>query len=441
MKLRLKSFATPDDASTTLRSQTGSALILVLVFAGILTLVLGVYLNMTSTESKNSTRSLAWNAALPLAEAGVEEAMSQMFINTNDFSADGWTQQGTNLVYLKQRTLGTDKYSVIIEGAPGAPVTIYSTGSVYVASSGAYVSRTVEVDAFAMTMPNPEGMIARIIAFGGGVYIDSYDSSNPLQSNPANNTTGFYDPNLATDVAFVGNPVGPLNITGNSTILGFAAAAPGFTVNASGSATISSTGWAGKGIQRTPLDHGTNGFTHNMPSVSVPFHSGSTPTSGIVNGTNFTYVLSGGYYMASNLVDLNYGKTMYVSSPSKLYVTGTIDLSQIVFTNGARLDLYLAQANVLVPSVVGAPTQFIIWGLDTCTTLQLSSSSTVVAILYAPKTDLKSSGGAQFIGAMTANSFRSTGHFAFHHDQGSLNSIMPKPLAIQAWRELTTPGS
>jgi len=279
------------------------------------------------------------------------------------------------------------------------------------------------------------------MVFGGTLSIDSYDSSDPLSSNPANDTTGFYDPALATDVAFVANPVGGFNLSGNAHILGFAAAASGYNVTASGSATISSRGWSGKGIQRTPLDHATNGFSMNMPDVTPPYQSGITPTNGTVNGTNYTYVLAGGFYMGSNLVATTYGKTMYVAAPSKLYVTGTIDLSQVVFTNGARLDLYLSQNNVLCPSVIGAAPQFIVWGLDSCTTLILNGTAIFVGVVYAPRANLKAAGGAQFFGAMTADYFQSGGNFSFHHDQAAGKAIAPLPLTIQNWVELTTPGS
>jgi len=424
-------------------AQSGSALILVLMFAGILTLVLGVYLNMTSTETKQAARSLVWNSALPIAEAGIEEAMSHIANNTNDYAVDNWIQQGTNDLYFKERTLGLDKYSVIIAGSPGSPTMIYSTGSVYSAESGKYITRTVEVSAFMMNFQTPGGMIAKSVNFGGALTVDSFDSSDITGTycNPANDTTGYYDPARAGDIGFIGNPVGPVNLGGSSHIYGFAAAAAGYTVTANGAASIGSRTWASKGIQRTPLDHGTNGFAFNMVDVKIPYQSGTLPTSGTVNGTDYTYVISSGYYMASNMIDLNYGKKMYVAGAAKLYVTGTIDLSQIVFTNGAHLDLYIAQDNVLCSAMVGGSTQLTIWGLSTCTTLILNGNAQFVGIVYAPKTTVKATGGAQFYGAMTANSFTSSGNFFFHHDQAAGKTIPSKPLAIQGWRELTTPGS
>src|SRR5262249_55591106 len=102
----------------TSRALSGNTLLIVLVLMGILTLALGVYLNLTSSENKQTLRSQCWNSALPWAEAGIEEAMSQIAMNTNNFALDGWTKVGTNNLYLKQRTNGSDFYMVGISGKP-----------------------------------------------------------------------------------------------------------------------------------------------------------------------------------------------------------------------------------------------------------------------------------------------------------------------------------
>src|SRR5689334_5877170 len=88
-------------------SSSGNTLLIALMVAGMLSLSLISYLALTSTESQSVFRSRDWNAALPLAEAGIEEAFSQISRNANDYSADGW---GTN--YSKIRYFGNDRYAV-----------------------------------------------------------------------------------------------------------------------------------------------------------------------------------------------------------------------------------------------------------------------------------------------------------------------------------------
>ena len=57
------------------RKRSASALLVILIIAGILAAAIGTYLALTSQGNSNVKRSIGWNAALPLAEAGVEEAV------------------------------------------------------------------------------------------------------------------------------------------------------------------------------------------------------------------------------------------------------------------------------------------------------------------------------------------------------------------------------
>ena len=114
------------------------------MIAGILTAAMGTYLCLTMQEHQTVKRSLSWNAALPMAEAGIEEALSHLNINTNNWSADGWTTNSAG-EHLKQHSLGDGSYSVNFSGRSGAMVVITSTGSVATANS--LISRTVRVSA------------------------------------------------------------------------------------------------------------------------------------------------------------------------------------------------------------------------------------------------------------------------------------------------------
>src|SRR5947207_2187035 len=124
--------------------QAGNTLLIVMMVAGILTLALGTYLELTSTQNKSVHRSLCWNSALPLAEAGVEEALSHMTKNLDNYANDDWTQSGTN--YSKQRYLGDDYYTVNIAGSPGTLVTITATGYSHWVDTN-YLSRDLKVTA------------------------------------------------------------------------------------------------------------------------------------------------------------------------------------------------------------------------------------------------------------------------------------------------------
>src|SRR6267378_6100207 len=109
--------------------QSGSVLLIVTFIAGVLALMLGTYLAMTSQENLKVKRSIGWNSALPMAEAGIEEACSQVTWNTNGFlwSSDGWTFNTNSWAYNKKRSLGDGYYSVDLSGWAGGIVAITST--------------------------------------------------------------------------------------------------------------------------------------------------------------------------------------------------------------------------------------------------------------------------------------------------------------------------
>src|SRR5438067_7032234 len=104
--------------------ESGSALLVVMMISGILVAALGTYLTLAANENQTVIRSLGWNSALPLAEAGIEEALSHLNANVYNYANDGWSQNGTN--YSKGRSFGNDSYSVTLSGSPGSLVTINS---------------------------------------------------------------------------------------------------------------------------------------------------------------------------------------------------------------------------------------------------------------------------------------------------------------------------
>ena len=406
--------------------EAGTTLLVVMMIAGIILLALGSYLNLSSQENRTVKRSLCWNAALPMAEAGIEEALSQLKQNTTNFAADGWT---TN--QIKTRSLGTNGYYVVnFVGQPGGTVTITSTGLVHFVDN-TYISRIVQVVALTTKDFKFPGLMANTIYFGGDFRADSYDSSDPTAS-----TGGFYDPKKATAEALIATTGPGYSIGGNSFVRGYVAAGPGGAVSCTGSASVGDMTWNQKGIQ---TGHSTNNFTMSTPSVVPPYTSADPPdTNMVVNGTNYDYVLQGGAYFATNLNSTTYGASMMVNDWSELYVTGPITLNKIVFAPGARLDLYVGGSTVtFAPVVVGATApEFTVFVLPSCTTLTLNSSTVFTGLIYAPDTMLNAAGGAQISGAIVGKAFSCTGGFTFHYDLAFSKPRNLPPVKILSWAEL-----
>lgn len=413
---------------------SGSALLVTVLIAGILAAAVGTYLALTSQENNSVKRSMGWNAALPLAEAGVEEALSHVNRNTNGYGVDGWTFNGTFGAFRKVRIISDGFYAVNIAGVPGG--TIYITSSGYGCWKGSnYSTRSVQVVAETPSPFVPIGIEATNISFGGTFGADSYDSSNPFYS-----TDGNYDRSKATALVTIATPGLGFRIAGNSHIRGYVATGPGGSVSISGSAFVGDENYNGRGVES---GHQTNNFTATFPPVYAPFTNTTsnvqTPTNGTVNGTEYTYVLRGGKYFATSLDFAAYGKTLYVASNSTLFVTGNIDLSTVVFNTNSnpRLNLYVsAPAVTFSPAVVdGTPPQFWVYGLPSCTSMTLGAHTMFCGVIYAPQVNLRANGSASLCGAIVAATFSCLGNFDFHWD-ASIGNVPAKEFKILSWAEL-----
>jgi len=407
------------------RSQEqGNTLLVVLLATGLIVAALGSYLNLAATEHKTVHRSLSWNAALPVAEAGVEEALSHLNKNRTNFEGDGWT---TN--YFKRRSLGKGYFDVHFDGSPGGLVTIYSTGAVQWLD-GSYITRRVRVVGLAARDFKFPGLVANTINFGGTFAADSYDSTSLNDS-----INGSYDRTKRGDKALIATPNAILALGGNANVLGYIAAGPGGNYTSGGSSSVGDMNWRGKGVQQ---GHFTNNFTTTFPPVVAPFDSGETPVAGDYLGTNYTYVLNGGAYIATNLSSSAYGATMLVKDYSVIFVTGnTINLSKIIFAPGARLDFYVSAPSIsFAPVIVGASApMFTIFALPSCTSLSLNNGTYIKGLIYAPDTVLQANGHAAIEGAIACRTFYCNGTFDFHYDLSFNKPKVLPPVRIMSWAE------
>src|SRR5512144_2120028 len=97
--------------------RSGSVLIAGLIICGLIGITLASYLVMLRSQRFTVARSQAWNGALAMAEAGVEEALSQLnplvpAPAAVDRSANGWGSPVNNIYGPKIRTLALGKYAV-----------------------------------------------------------------------------------------------------------------------------------------------------------------------------------------------------------------------------------------------------------------------------------------------------------------------------------------
>jgi len=100
------------------KSQTeGSVLLVSLLTAGVIGIALGSYLTLTANQHQSVFRSLTWNEAIPVSEAGIEEALTQIhYYGTTNFSAN-WTWDWMGAITRNAQS------------EPMAPITMSPSGS------------------------------------------------------------------------------------------------------------------------------------------------------------------------------------------------------------------------------------------------------------------------------------------------------------------------
>ncbi len=176
------------------RHAQGSVLLVALGITFVLGLGLASYLTLARWQHTSIVRSQAWNSALALAEAGVDEALAQLnpaallFTTNIDRGANGWSLGADGWYHAPRRTLPDGDYDVAIS-ADTYPI-ICATGYVTIPALSATVARAVRVTTGTSGLFRG-GMAARvnIDLKGNKIATDSFDSIDPNHS-----TGGLYDP-------------------------------------------------------------------------------------------------------------------------------------------------------------------------------------------------------------------------------------------------------
>lgn len=418
-------------------------MLITLVTVGVIGMYLTAHLNLVSNQNISTMRSLQWNSAIATAEAGIEEALTQLYYNPVVRSLNGWAL--TDGAYTKERVIGEEKY-----------VTTISTNFSPVIISKAYVRKPFSSDflnpprTIRVTVTNAalwgKGMVAKgkIDLNGNSISTDSFDSSDPNYS-----TNGQYDPNKIKDngdVATNSTLTDSLN-TGSAQIYGRASTGPNGTITIGSSGSIGSTTWHQGNNLGIESGWSSDDMNVNFPDVQVPFNGGAlTPVGGLVGLTNYTYVLTSGNWQMSSL-SMSSSDRMIVMGDAVLYVTGNVSISGQAFiyvpTNGT-LRMYVAgtDASISGKGVVNTPgnaTNFYYFGLPSNKTISMSGNAAFTGSMYSPSAALTLGGGGNnsydFIGATVTDSVTMNGHFNFHYDE-ALGKAMSRGLTITSWNEL-----
>jgi hypothetical protein len=434
----------------------GSVLIVMIVVTAIVGITLGSYLNLVANQNLSVLRSMAWNSAISVAEAGVEEAMAHVNRNGTNRVLDGWAADGTmiqtplpgtnimvNAVYVtRERTIGSSKYKVYISKDIDPPV-IYAEGHVLNPKGNDYLPRPRVVKATTVTdFLFTKGMVAKgeIDLSGNNIRSDSFDSTDPNYS-----TGGKYDSTKAKangDVATNSSLIDSLDVW-NAEVFGHVSTGPGGNVKIGSNGSVGDTAWHAAGKKGLQPGYFSDDMNVSFPDVEAPFTGGGfTPTTGTVSGTNYSYVLGTGNWQMTGL-SLNTSGAMLVNGTAVLYVTGDVSLggqAYIYIAPGASLQMYVAGANTSLggKGVVNdnaTAAAFGYWGLPSNTSISFGGNAAFTGTIYAPQAVLTLGGGGStvydFVGACMTSSVKMNGHFKFHYDE-ALKSFGPRRGYIEA---------
>lgn len=428
------------------KDKRGSVLMVALLSALILGISLVGYLGLVRWHNNTVARSRAWNSALAMAEAGVEEALAQLnpaamtFATNINRGANGWTYSG-GLYQCPTRTLPAGSYDAAITSDP-FPI-IYATGYTTIPTLSANLSRAVRVRT-RLTMLFRAAMAARMeVDFSGNaIATDSFDSMDPNY-----NTGGLYDPAKRKANGDIASPSGIINIQ-NADVMGTIYTGPegSYTIGAGGS--VGDVAWV---LSKTPGvqdGHYKNDFNQDFPDVLQPYTPASAvqPLGGTWGGTNYYWILGNQNYVHTGAAKLQTGDVILVlGSRTKLYVTGDLLMSgasRIQIASGASLELYVGGANANLTAVnnSGNCATFRYFGLPSNTSVSYSANSSFLGTIYAPSAFLLLGGGGNdtldFQGAVVCNRIKMNGHYNFHFDENLKRKDLPRGYTVISWEEL-----
>ena len=421
----------------------GGILVVVVVMCGIVGATLVAYLGMVSSQEKFVHRSAVWNSCIALCESGVEEALAHInHRNTaSNFAINGWTYSST--AFHKPQYLNGGKCEMMI--STNYPPIITVSAKLPAPMNHGEVTRSVRVGT-KVSRVFPHAILSRSrVTLGGSGRVDSFNSTNILESLPG----GRYSALLATDratIASLTRNTTDFNV-GNVDIFGYVATGPGGTVSVGPNGVVGSKLFALNPLNsgRIEAGHIRNDFNVFIPDAALPpdFSPLPIPLSGAtIDGTNYTYAANGGDYSAGN-INMGNGELFLIRGRARILVTGNVNLTgdaAIILTTNATVEWYQAGSTVNmggrgVVNGRGLAKDFQLIGLRTCNSISYAGSFQFTGTVYAPSSTVILTGSADAYGALVGNSIELSGGMGLHYDE-ALNEPQKARFIASSWQEI-----
>jgi hypothetical protein len=465
------------------KSQGGSVLLVCLLVTFILGITLASYLIMANNQNTSVMRSQVWNAGIPVAESGVEDALQVLNKYAGNFekltnwpstaSQDSWNVVEPGVYYVR-RYFSDCYYDVYITNTPlmptirsdgytlwrnpyGATTPLFAAGTEVYNYNSIYtrLSRRVNVKTsidplFAVAMAAKQ-----VIDFAGrNVATDSFDSSDPNYSTLSPFGHGLYPMGLVDKTKASGDVVTDYTIinslnVGNARIKGQVKTGPNGTIAIGPNGSVGDRVWVEGG--NTGIKPGYSGDDMNVRFEDAYLPEGSwlpvAANNVTIDGKKYDYAFfSPGDYVVPTF------STLYVGTNAgmvRVHITGDVNLGgnseEIrIAPIGAQLKLYMSGTTFAIKGngVVnesGLASNFYYFGLPSNTSVAFGGNGNFVGAIYAPSADFSLGGGGNntydFTGASVSKTIKMNGHFNFHYDEALRNNGMGQRFIPKNWKE------
>jgi hypothetical protein len=367
----------------------------------------------------------------------VREGVSFVWSNF-DATNNAWTVNAGNNNFSKTRRLPEGEISLVVKS--GATITVRSTAMFTGMGRFSNSTSILEMTLVGRTNLTPGLIGLRSIIASGSGRIDSFNSEDPAKS-----TFGMYDRNKATAEAFLATieNTSTLEISGRL-VHGYIGAPLSATITLNPQASVGDALWASNpaNLGRVQPGHLITDFRENYRDVRPDF-AGIVPRPGMVNGTNYIYVLSDGDY---TLATLNMGSSqrVLVNGSARLLVEDkfTMGGSAAVFlAPGASLELFcpgdIIVAGTGIVNANGRAKNLMIYGYTPSNKerVEIAGSADFIGRIYAPGKRVVLAGTAEFFGALLAEKVTIGGSHDVHFDE-ALGARISTEYSIVSWKKL-----
>lgn len=421
----------------------GSALMLAIIAMFVVTLLVGGYMTLTSSEYRLATRSFLMGASFSLAEGGVDLAIDAL----NDEDSSGWSVSGgtwtRKVTDLDITKAGKGAIRVVILNASSDSPTIYSEGIVSGHPSGD-VTKQIKIVLDSGFFPFKNGFDSKkgLVLSGQNVTLDSYHSGDGAYST-TNRSSEITVSTISIDVDAAD--------IGNADVFGFVAVGATLEEGQVGSDVVN----VGPGGSITSYDDNagveedriSTDYYASFPAYPTPDTSSAWsnfPASGTVT-TGGTYLIDGSWSLGGNN-SLTFAPNIDV----KLVVTGDFKLggnSTITLGSGASLEMFVeGDIDIAGKGILNAsePENLKIVGTNDAEgeqTIKVAGNGYLSASVYAPNANIELKGGGnagRVYGAVVGYDAKLTGnsHFSFDLALSDLN-LGGSGYEVIEWVEMT----